>query len=262
LKDGLKSERDFYTIMQTVTKEGENCNIRLYYENKCSCEQMFYTELYYIFLNSFKHNYKVFHVHCLPNHNIQFSQSELDFLKSNVKSEGGDKIIENHTFSEEVLKIKESQYQDLTQIYNLSVKNNTIGAFFIHPFLLKNNYCFSIFLIVTNNFNLNEFFDLKFNTIKINSCVEYYENTLTLDFLEKVYNINLLEFRDYIIPYKDIEKTRPYNVFDLKEKKELDNFYDYLSKYENAQVTSKESEKKLTFFKEKLRKKKIEYRFI
>jgi hypothetical protein len=224
----------------------------------CGCEQMLPVELYYFFLNSFKHGYKIFHIHCLPNHSIRFSQSGLDFLKSKIKSEGGDEIIENYVFSEEVIKIKELQYLDLTQIYNLSVKNNTIGAFFMHPFLSNNNYCFNIFIIVTDKFDLNEFFNLKFNIIKINSFIEYYESNLTLDFLEKIYNLDLLEFHDYIVPSKDIEKTRPYNVFDLEEKKELDNFYDYLSIYENAQVTSKESEKKITYLREKLYEKEAE----
>jgi hypothetical protein len=260
LGNNLKSERDFYTIIETITKKGKNLNIRLYYEEKCSCEQMFHTELYYVFLNSFKHNYRVFHIHCLPTHNIQFSKSELDFLSSRIKSEGGDEIIENHIFSEEVIKIKELQYLDLTQIYNLSVKNNTIGAFFMYPFLSNNNYCFNIFLIVTDKFNLNEFFDLKFNVIKVNSCVEYYENNLSLDFLEKTYNLDLLKFRDYIIPYKEIEKTTPYNIFDLEEKKELDRYLDFLCKWmdKNLQPIPKELEKQEMFLIEKLRKKKTE----
>jgi hypothetical protein len=223
----------------------------------CGCEQMLPVELYYIFLNSFKHSYRVFHIHCLANHNIQFSKSELDFLKSKIKSEGGDKVIENHIFSEEVLKIKELQYLDLIKIYNLSVKNNTIGAFFVYPFLLNNNYCFNIFLIVTDKFNLNEFFNLKFNVIKINSCIEFYENTLTLDILEKIYNLDLLEFRDYIIPYKDIEKTRPYNVFDLQEKKDFDNFLIFLCKWmnENCKPYPEELKKQEMSLMEKLYKK-------
>jgi hypothetical protein len=220
--------RNFYTIIQENGKPK-----RLYYEELLNPGQMLSTELYYIFVNSFKNNYRVFYVSCQPNHKIKFSVTDLNFLKSEMNLHKYDKIIEHYVFSEEVLKIKKMQYLDLTQIYNIAVQKNTIGAFFIHPFLLDEYYCFNIFLIVTNEFNFKEFLNLNFNTIKINSCVEYYENTLTLEFLEKIYDLNSLEFKDYIIPSNHLKKTRPYDRFALEEKKEYDDFLDYFMKCES-----------------------------
>jgi hypothetical protein len=96
-------KRNFYNIIEKGTYKGK----RVYYEDECGCDQMLPVELYYLFKNAFDNNYKVYYLYCSPNHDIEFTQSELNFLKSEIEFIGGDKIIENHIFSKEVLKIKE-----------------------------------------------------------------------------------------------------------------------------------------------------------
>lgn len=86
-----------------------------------------------------------------------------------------------YKFFEDILKIKNLQYKDILKIYNLTIESNQIGAFFTYFFFdNKNKYCFNIFLIVKDNFNINIIFNINFDLIKINLIIKYNEQTLSL----------------------------------------------------------------------------------
>jgi len=215
--------------------------MRLYDESKCGGEHVLPVEIYYLFQNAFKNSYKVFFLNCKPNHSIIIPKSDLEFLKTSIKSDD-EKIYLQYIFSDNTLNIKDLQYNDILQICNLAVKNNNVGAYFIYPELVDNYYCFHLFLIVKDDFNLEQFLNLKFNIIKINSVIEYNKDTLTIPLMIKMFNLLDLQFKDYIIPHDDMKKTRPYNVLDLQEKKDLEDYYEYYFDFQkknpNADITN------------------------
>lgn len=215
----------------TIIPEGKYKGMRLYDETLGGGEHTLPVEMYYLFQNAFKNDYKVFFLKNVPNHLIKISEEELEFFKTSIKNEDETTYL-NHTFSENALKIKELQYKDILQIYNLSITNNNIGAYFIYPELINNYYCFHLFLIVKPDFNLEQLLSLNFNIIKVNSVLEYNKDTLTVDLMFKIYDLLNLQFKDYIIPFDELEKTRSYNVFELQEKKDLDNYYDIFFDFE------------------------------
>jgi hypothetical protein len=199
---------DFLTIIPSGKYKG----MRLYNEHMCGGEHVLPIEMYYLFQNAFKNNYKVFFLKCKPNHSINIANNDLDFLKTPFKldTEEDEKEYLKHKFSENILKIKNLQYEDLIQIYKNLIKDRSVGAFFLYPETINDFYCFNLFLI-----------------IKINSVVEYNKNTLTVELMKNIYDLSKLQYKDYIIPFDDMNKTRPYNLFDLQEKKDLVNYYDF-----------------------------------
>ena len=214
-----------FTEFLDIIPKGKYKGMRLYHEDKCGSEHVLPIEMYYLFQNAFKNDYKVFFLNCVPIHNIKIPKNDLDFLKKSLKFNNNSDELEylNYDFSSEILKIKDLQYKDILQIYKTSIKNNKVGSFFIYPELIDDFYCFHVFIIAKNSFNLNFLLSLNFNIIKINSIVEHNENTITIELMQKMYNLLNLQFKDYIIPYVEIKKTRPYKLLELPEKIELDN---------------------------------------
>jgi len=236
-----------------IILEGKYKGMRLYLEDKCGAEHILPIEMYYLFQNAFKNNYKIFFLKCSSKHSIIIPEKDLNFLKTAISRHEED-IYLKYCFSDDVLKIKELQHLDILKIYKISIEKNQIDAFFLHPFLDADFYCFDFFLIVKNDFNLNEILNLNFNLIKIDSIIEYHPHTLTLDITKKTYDLLNVEFKDYIVPYTELKKTRPYNVFDLQEKKDLNNLYDEKDKMRenNFKIDFFEIDEKIKISKEKL----------
>ena len=180
--------------------------MRLYLEDRCGSEHILPIEMYYLFQNAFKNNYKIFFLKCNSKHSITIPEEDLKFLKTDISIHDQENYLK-YCFSENVLKIKEFQYVDILKLYKIAIEKNQIGAFFLHPFLDNNLYCFNIFLIVKNNFDLNEILNSNFNLIKINSVIEYYPNTLTIEVTKKMYDLLNVQFKDHIVPYDDVSKT-------------------------------------------------------
>lgn len=139
------------------------------------------------------------------------------------------------------------QRTDLNKIYNLSINNKNIGAFFIHPNLINFKYSFNFTALITNDFDLNNFLTLNFNLIKINSIVEYTINNLNIDLINKIYDFDNLDFKDYIITFEENSKTQPYNYLELFEVKKLKSIYEEYF----------EIDKKLSMVKEEIEFNKI-----
>ena len=97
-------KKDFFTIIQ----EGEHKGKRLYHEDKCGGDYVLPVEIFYLFQNAFKNDYKIFLLNCKSNHNIIIPEKDLKFLNTSVKYEDQD-IYENYVFSDETLKLKELQ---------------------------------------------------------------------------------------------------------------------------------------------------------
>lgn len=250
-----KNINDFITIIQ----KGPHKGMRLHNEDKCGGEHTFPVEMYFLFQNAFKFNYNIYYLSCTPNHNITISEFDLNFLKTSITIDEDYKI-KQHIFSDDTLKIKNLQYKDLLCLYDISINSGKINAISTTPSLKNNLYCFDIFIITNNDFELNKLLDLKFNIIKINSVIQYYENTLNIELFQNKYDLLNLQFKDYLIPYDELKKTRPYDIFSLPEKIELDNFYKKILFFENKNpnTDSKHFDKHLKFLEEKLSKKKDE----
>ena len=141
----------------------------------------------------------------------------------------------------------------MLKLYSLAIKNNNIGALFLIPFLNDNLYCFNLFLITKKEFDLNSIINIKYDLIKINSITQYYEDTITLEILEKIYDFSTLQFKDYIVPIEELKKTRPYDIFSLPEKIEYDNFLKFMIEHidDNFQNNG-ELNKKEIILREKL----------
>jgi len=240
-----------------IIPEGRYKGMRLYLEDECGAEHILPIEMYYLFQNAFKSNYKIFFLKCNSKHSIIIPEKDLNFLKTAVSRHEED-IYLKYCFSDNVLKIKELQHLDILKIYKIAIEKNQIDAFFLHPLLDANFYCFDFFLIVKNDFNLNEMLNLNFNLIKINSIIEYHPHTLTLEITKKIYDLLNVEFKDYIVPYTELKKTRPYNVFDLQEKKDLNNLYNKLFKMRenNFKIGINEIKKEIEILEDKLSEKK------
>lgn len=215
-----KKINDFITIIQ----EGPYKGMRLHLENKCGGEHTFPIEMYFLFKNALKFNYKIYYLDCISNHNIIIPEFDLDFLKTSITINEEYKI-KQHNFSNETLKIKDLQYKDLLCLYNISINNGKINAISALPFLKNGFYCFDIFLIVDDDFNLEKLLNLEFNLIKIKSIIKYDENNLNIEIMQKKYDLLNLQFKDYLIPHEEIKKTEPYDLFSLPEKIEVEKFY-------------------------------------
>ena len=189
--------------------------MRFYDEYKYGAEHILPVEMYYFFQNALKENLKVFFLRCDPKHSIHIPDKDLNFLKKSIKM-WEEVIYLNHIFSENVLKIKELQHQDILKFYKIAIEKNQISALFFHPNLKNDFYCFDIFLIIQPNLILNELLDLDLNLVKIDSVIEYNSNTLTLELMKKTYNLLNVQFKDHIVSSHDLKKTRHYNYFDLK----------------------------------------------
>lgn len=250
-----KNISDFITIIQNGPNKGK----RLHHENKCGGEHTFPIEMYFLFQNAFKFNYKVYYLSCTPNHNIIIPESDLIFLKTSITIDEDYKI-KQHIFLNETLKIKNLQYKDLLCLYDISVNNGQINAIYTIPSLKNNLYCFDIFLITNNDFELKKLLDLNFNIIKINSVIQYYKNTLNIELMQKKYDLLNLQFKDYLVPFDDMKKTEPYDFFSLPEKIDLDNFYEKFFSFEekNPNLDSSHFDKHFEFLADKLSKKEDE----
>ena len=244
---------DFITIIQ----EGPHKGMRLHHEDKCGGEHTFPIEMYFLFKNALKLNYKVYYLDCVSNHNIVIPEFDLDFLKKSITIDEEYKI-EQHNFLNETLKIKDLQYKDLLYLYNISINGGGIGAISVLPFLKNGFYCFDMFLIVDNNFNLESLLDFKFNIIKIKSIIKYDENNLNIEIMQKKYDLLNLQFKDCLIPYSEIKKTKPYDLFSLPEKIEVENFYKKISSFREKNPNSDSSHfyDHLKFLEDKLSERK------
>ena len=128
-------------------------------------------------------------------------------------------------FSKNTLKIKNWQYLDILKLYDLSIKTDKIGAFFIYPILDKNNkYCFNIFLISQIDFDINEILKINFDLIKIKSINTQNNFDFSIEFFRKLYDLNNLKFKDNIISNKDMYKINFYEEKTLPEKIAFNNF--------------------------------------
>ena len=242
-----------------IIPEGKYKGMRLYLEDKCGAEHILPIEMFYLFQNAFKNNYKVFFLKCIPNHSIIIPEKDLNFLKTAINKHDEEEYLK-HYFSNNVLKIKKLQHLDILEIYKIAIKKNQISAFFLHPVLNTNFYCFNMFLIVKNNFDLNEILNLNLNLIKINSIIEYHPHTLTLEITKNIYDLLNVEFKDYIVPYSELKKTRPYDVFNLQEKKDLNILYDKKNEMRenNFKKDFSEIDERIKISKKKLLEKEAE----
>lgn len=248
---------DFITIIQ----EGPYKGMRLHHEDKCGGEHTFPIEMYFLFKNALKLNYKIYYLDCVPNHNIVIPDFDLDFLKKSITIDEEYKI-EQYNFSNETLKIKNLQYEDLLCLYNISINNKGINAISVLPLLKNNFYCFDMFLIVDDNFSLKNLLNLNFNIIKIKSIIKYDENNLNVEIMQKKYDLLNLQFKDCLIPYSEIKKTEPYDLFSLPEKIAVDNFYNKIFSFteKNPNSDSSHFNDHLKFLEDKLSEKE-EYLF-
>ena len=212
-----------------IIPEGPYKGKRLYFENTCGGEHIFPIELYYLFQYSMKNNYNVYYLVCEANHNIEINQFDLQYIQTTRKHPAYETYI-RHNFSNTTLKIKDMQYHDMLQIYNLAVEFDQIGAFFTYPIFDKNNkYCFNMFLITKQNFDINKILKINFKLIKINSVIIHTQKTLTIELMQKMYDLTNVQFKDYIIDEEEDKKTRPYDENLLPEKIEWIEFSDNLS---------------------------------
>jgi hypothetical protein len=231
-----KNNNDFFTIIE----EGPYKGMRLYYGDKCGGEHTLPIEMYCLFQNAFKYNYRVFYLSCVKNHNIIIPENDLDFLKTSINIDEEEKY-KQHVFSENVLNIKDLQYKDLLKLYDISINSNKINAIFTLPYLDNEFYCFNIYLIIENDFDLNQLLELDFNLVKINSIIEYFETTLSIELMQKTFDLLNLQFKDYLIPFDEIQKTEPYDLFKLPEKIKLDDLYDIIFDFEEKHPNSDSS---------------------
>lgn len=243
--------------MKTIYKiipDGKYKGKRLYDELKHDGSDVLPSEISVFFKNALNNDYKIFVLNCVPNHNIIIPQNDLDFLNKILDHTEDEDIYKNYKFSKNVIEIKELQYFDIKQLYDIAVKNNQIGSLFINPFLKDDFYCFNLCLIVTKDFDLNTLFNLNFNIIKINSVNEYIiTDDLTCKFFKNLFDLNNTPFKDYIIPWDDLNKTHPYDQLELTERKEFNEYCQFYINFinNNPNVNVNHMEEKLNFLKKK-----------
>lgn len=241
-------------IIYKIIPNGKYKGKRLYDELKHDGSDVLPSEINAFFKNALNNDYKIFVLNCIHNHDIIIPQNDLDFLKKVLDRIEDEEIYKNYNFSKDVIKIKELQYFDIKQLYDIAVKNNQIGSLFINPFLEGGFYCFNLCLAVTKDFDLNTIFNLNFNIIKINSINEY-TNTgnLTSEFFKNLFDLNSTPFKDYIISRDDLNKTHPYDQLNLPERKEYNEYCQFYINFinNNPDVNVDHMKEKLNFLKEK-----------
>jgi hypothetical protein len=244
-----------------IIPEGKYKGKRLYDELKHDGSDILPSEIEAFFKNALDNNYKIFVFNCISNHSIKIPQNDLDFFKKILDYNEGEKVYEAYKFSNEVLKIKELQYFDIKQLYGIAIKSDKIGALFINPFLENNNYCFNICLVVTSDFNINDILNLNFNLIKINSVNKYINvNNLVSGFFQNLYDLNNTQFKDYIVTWKELNQTRPYDRLELPERIEYNDYCDLYLKLvrNNPDLSFEDMKKKLDSLEKKWSDKEIE----
>lgn len=79
-----------------------------------------------------------------------------------------------------------------------------MGCFFSFPELKNNLIYYKFILICKPNFHINSLLSIKFNSFKINSIIQHFENTLNLEFFKKYFLIDNFTFKNNFF-------TRNYN---------------------------------------------------
>jgi len=208
-----------------IISEGRYKGKRFYDESLYDGAALLPLEINFYFKNALNNNYKIFVLNCSCNHNILIPQNDLIFLEKMLDCNEDTEIYTNHNFSDEVIKIKEFQYFDIKQLYNIAIKKNQIGSLFINPFLEKNFYCFNVCLVVNKDFDLNEILNFKFNLIKVTSINEYKNiDNLISTFFKNLYNLDYTKFKDYFVTWEELKQTRPYDELELQERKNYNNY--------------------------------------
>ena len=147
----------------------EEKNWRLYNELTTTSLDALYSETQIKLIELIeKYDFKIFYFNCKPATN--------------------NKLIINNKFinldSEDVNKIKINQTEDFYYIY----KNKICEVFY--SFLKldnKNNYYFDFMLVVNKNFNLNDIYNYRFKSIKIESVKEILINDLTFELIQNIF---------------------------------------------------------------------------
>jgi hypothetical protein len=178
-----------------------------------------------MFLYCLNSNCKIFYIECKSKHNIILTKNDFELLQTIFNTENCIQFNENY-FSESIFKLKNLQSEDLKIIFDLAVNTNKIDAFFIFPFYDNNCYCFNIFLITKNNFDLNNFLNLNFSIIKIESFLKINTNNINIDNLINLFNTSNKFFKNIFIPvekYKKIKIGKSFIIPEIEKYMNLSN---------------------------------------
>lgn len=233
-----------------IIPEGKNKGMRLYDELTCDVKHALPIEMTAFFDNALKNNCKIFVLNCISNHKLEIPKNDLYFLNKIFNKHENLDAYDNYVFSKEVIKIKELQYLDIKQLYDIAIKKKEIHSFFINPYLESNFYCFNVCLIVNSNFNLTELLNLDFNLIKINSVNEYINSdNIVLTYFKNLCDLYNSPFKDYKVSQKELKKTRPYDELKLPERLNYNNYVEKYLKFINENPGSDVShmEKEIDF---------------
>lgn len=202
----------------------------MYDHNKYGCEDIFQNEIGIFLEYMINQNLKVYYVKSSPNHNIEYNQECFNFFK-NFKIDP-----ENTVMPKNIKNLRELQSNDLIYFYD----NLILESFFVISKIKNKKYFYDMLIVVKNNFNINDFYKINFNTIKIESITPIFYENITYNYMQQIFNFDELNSYFFCNTLDNLFNKFLKNVNHNFDYKELQEYKD-LQKYEFEQIKIKKN---------------------
>jgi hypothetical protein len=164
-------------------------SVRVYNE-KISSYDMFFSEIALHLSNHIGLNYKIYYLNCKSKHDFSLNDCELKYLYTEDTRRNESLY---YYFSENIKKIKYFQRSDL--FFLTSLKN--LDLLILIPKLDENNkYYFNLILGIKSEFDINQFYNINFQSIILNSVIELNNFNLCENYMSKIFDIKNNKFKD------------------------------------------------------------------
>lgn len=165
-------------------------------------------------------NLKIFYVKCSPKHNIKYTDECFEFFK--IKKNNPKNVV----MPENLKKLRELQCNDLMYFYD----NLILESFHIFSKIENKLYYYDMVIIVKNNFDINNFYKINFNIIKIESITPIFYENITYIYMQQLFNFD--ELNNYA--FGDVQDQTYINII-YNPKHEETQEYKNLQKYKKEQ---------------------------
>ena len=194
-------QRNYFCTKKLLYKDWIHKNIvadcrewRLYDTSKYGCENIFLNEIGWFFEYVVNNGLKIFYVKCSPKHNIIYNGECVNFFKNKRSSFNDVEMPEN------LKKLTKLQCEDLMYFYD----NLILESFFIISKIKNNIYYYDMVITVKNDFNVENFYKINFNTVSIETITPIFYENITYSYMQQIFNFDELDFYGF------------YNVLDQK----------------------------------------------
>jgi hypothetical protein len=220
-------QRNYFCTKKLLYKDWIHKNIvadgrewRLYDTSKYGCENIFLNEVGWFFEYVVNNGLKIFYVKCSPKHNIIYNGECVNFFKNKRSSFNDVEMPEN------LKKLTKLQCEDLMYFYD----NLILESFFIISKIKDNIYYYDMIITVKNDFNVENFYKINFNTVSIETITPIFYENITYSYMQQIFNFDELDFYGFY----NVLDQKYYDIMCNPIHKELEE-YKFFKKFEHEQ---------------------------